>query len=295
MDCYSSADKVQSLDRVATGHDEEGNSGPWSSLGGLLLAAILFGAGLQAWTSAEREKNLRQQTQTAVEAVQNNLGPSVPFNLEKLRTLPAAMVVPELKTRFASITNSRHKLALAFALADYNELDIPYLVSQIDDIADADTRNYVTAMQVNRSAVIEALKAAAGKCTEPSLWRRKARYAVVACALGDSQLAEDLCAFDDRPDPKLRTLLIDEYHHWGVDLKVVLESVKNSESPALRSGICLAVGQIPADEVPEADKESWRLLASKWYLEEPDSSTHSAAHGCCGAGNSTFRRFQTLM
>lgn len=245
--------------------------------GGVLLAVTLFGAGLQAWTSAEREKNLRQQTQTAVEAMQNNLGPSVPFNLEKLRTLPSEMVVSELKTRFASDTNARHKLALAFALADYNELDIPYLVSRIDDIADVDTRNYVTAMQVNRSAAIDALKVAAGECTDPSLWRRKARFAVVCCGLGDSQLAEDLCAFENRPDPKLRTLLINECQHWGVDLKVVLESVKNSESPALRSGICLAVGQIPVDEVPEADKELWKSLASRWYLEEPDSSTHSAA------------------
>ncbi|MBL8817932.1 MAG: SUMF1/EgtB/PvdO family nonheme iron enzyme [Planctomyces sp.] len=245
--------------------------------GGLLVAAVLFGAGLHSWTSAEREKNLRQQTQTAVEAMQNNLGPSVPFNLEKLRTLPATMVIPELKARFASVSNARHKLAVAFALADYNELDIPYFVSQIDEIADEDTRNYVTAMQINRSAVIEALKAEAETCTDKSLWRRRARFAMVACALGDSALAEDLCAFDDRPDPEQRTLFIEECRHWGVDLKVVLDSVKNSESPALRSGICLAVGQIPADDVPEGDKESWKSLASGWYLEASDSSTHSAA------------------
>ena len=45
--------------------------------GGLLLASLLIGFGIQQWISSERWKNLGAQTQTSVDALQNNLGPSV--------------------------------------------------------------------------------------------------------------------------------------------------------------------------------------------------------------------------
>jgi serine/threonine protein kinase len=245
--------------------------------GGLLLLLMMMGTGLQLWTAAERTRNLRQQTQTAVEAMQNNLGPSVPFNLEKLGRLPVDLVVTELSKRFAAATNSRQKLALAFALADYHQLDVPYLVSRIDDIADVDTGNYLTALQADPLAVIEALNAAAASCTDQSLWRRKAKMAIVACALGDSRLAQDVCAFDDRPDPEQRTLFIDECRRWDLDVRVLHDAVKHSDSPALRSGICLAIGRKPVEQIKDGDRDAWSSLASKWYLEQSDTSTHSAA------------------
>ena len=113
--------------------------------GGLLLTVLLVGTGIQQWASAERWKNLREQTRAVAESLQDNLGPTVPVNLKELGKLPTELVLPELQTRFSSATNARHKLALAFALAGYGELDAKYLVSQIDDIKEADTRNYVTA------------------------------------------------------------------------------------------------------------------------------------------------------
>ena len=245
--------------------------------GGVLLTVLLVGAGIQQWISAERETNLRGQTQTAVEAMQNNLGASVPFNLEKLRTLPQHLVLPELQSRFASTTNARHKLSLAFALAGYGELDAEYLVSRVDDIADADTRNYVTALQANPASALSALKAEALKCIDKSLWRRKAKLSIAALGLGDTELALDVCTFENRPDPEQRTLLIDEFPKWDLDRKAVLAAVENSDSPALHSGICLAVGQIPVEQIIDADKESWKLVASQWFVEHGDTTTHSAA------------------
>ena len=131
-----------------------------------MLTVLLVGDGIQQWASAERETNLRQQTQATVEAMQNNLGPSVSFNLEKHQTLPEQLVVPELQARFAAATNDRHKFSLAIALAGYGELDAEYLVSRIDEIAEADTRNYVTALQVNSTTAVAALKAEALKCID---------------------------------------------------------------------------------------------------------------------------------
>ncbi len=244
--------------------------------GGLLLTVLLVSVGIQQWASAVRETNLRQQTQTTVEAMQNNLGPSVPFNLEKLRTLPEHLVLPELRARFTSAKNARHKLSLAFALAGYGELDAEYLASRIDDIAEADTGNYVTALQTNSTNALAALKAEAFKCTDKPLWRRKAKLSIAALGLGDTELALDVCTFENRPDPEQRTLFIDEFPKWDIDLKVVLDAVRNSDSPALRSGICLAVGQVPIERI-DAAKESWNSVASQWFVEHGDTPTHSAA------------------
>ena len=245
--------------------------------GGLLLTVLLVGVGIQQWTSAERWKNFQDQTQAAVESLQNNLGPTVPVNLKELEKLPTELVLPELQTRFASATNSRHKLSLAFALAGYGELDAAYLVSRIDDIADADTHNYVTALQANPTTTLAALKAEALKCTDKPQWRRKAKLSIAALGLGDTELALDVCAFRHRPDPEQRTLFIDECPRWDIDLNAVLAAVKNSDSPALRSGICLAVGQVPVEKILDAERESWKLVASQWFVEHSDTSTHSAA------------------
>ena len=245
--------------------------------GGPLLPVLLVRVEIQQWASAERDANVRQQTQTTVEAMQNNLGPSVPFNLEKLRTLPEQLVVPELQSRFAAATNARHKLSLAFALAGYGELDAEYLVSRIDDVADADTRNYVTALQANSTTALAAIKAEALKCSDKPLWRRKVKLSIAALGLGDMELALDVCTFSNRPDPEQRTLFIDEFPKWDIDRNAVLAAVKNSDRPALRSGICLAVGQIPVERISDADKDASKLVASQWFVEHGDTSTHSAA------------------
>lgn len=227
--------------------------------------------------SAERWKNLKEQTETAADAMQNNLGPSVPFNLEKLRALPEQLVVPELQTRFTSTTNSRHKLSLSFALAAYGELDALYLVPRIDDIAEADTGNYVTALQANSTDALATLKAEALKCSHQSLWRRKARLAIAALGLGDTELARDVCAYESRPDPGQRTLFIDELPKWDIDLKTVHVTVKNNSNPALRSGICLGIGQIPVEKILDPGKELWQSLASQWFVQQGDPSSHSAS------------------
>ncbi|MEI8213100.1 MAG: protein kinase [Planctomycetota bacterium] len=256
--------------------------------GGLMLATLLIGFGIQQWISSERLKNLQKitserlkslqsETQTSVEALQNNLGPSVPFNLEKLKTLPKDLVLPELKTRFVSATNPRHKLSLSFALADYGQLDAVYLASRIDDIAESDRLNYLIALKSNVPAALGSINAESAKCIEKSLWRRKAKLAIAALNLGETTIALDVCAIEDRPDPEQRTLFIDELPRWENRLKDIHDLVSKSDSPALRSGMCLAVGQIAVDKLSDADKEHWQSLASRWFVEKGDTTTHSAA------------------
>jgi serine/threonine protein kinase/formylglycine-generating enzyme required for sulfatase activity len=245
--------------------------------GGMLAIVLLVAVGIQQWASAERWKNLKELTRVATDSLQNNLGPSVPVNMKALRKLPTELVLPELRTRFDSASNARHKLSLSFALAGYGELDAKYLASKIDDIGEADTRNYVTALKATPTIALVILETEASKCTEKSLWRRKAKLAIAALALGDTKLGLDVCTYEDRPDPEQRTLFIDEFPKWDIDLRVVLDAVKSSESPALRSAICLGVGQISAEKIIDADRELWKSLALKWFVEQNDTSTHSAS------------------
>lgn len=46
-------------------------------------------------------------------------------------------------------------------------------------------------------------------------------------------------------------------------------------NPALRSAVCLGLGQIPVKQISSDDKTRIAELVTKWY-SLPDSSTHSA-------------------
>ena len=244
-----------------------------------VLASSLLGAGIvgTSWFAIEFRKMRLGQIATSVEGLQNNLGASVPFNLEKLRSLPSELVLPELQTRFDSATNPRHKLSLTFGLAHFGRLDSDYLVSRIDDIDASDRASFVKAMKTNVPAAIESIKSESTKCVDKSMWRRKAKLAITALNLGDASLATDVCDFEDRPDPEQRTLFIDEFPRWESDFNTIYMSVDGSKSPALRSGICLAIAQIPVEMMSAADVERWSRLASRWFVEQRDTSTHSGS------------------
>ncbi len=245
--------------------------------GGSLAALLLMGLGIQAWTSAEDWKNKKEQTRVAAESLQNNLGPSIPVNIRELRKLPEELALAELTMRFDSATNPRQKLAIAFALADYRRVEAEYLVSRIDDAAETDTGNFVAALKFDLVKATAALKTESEKCTEKTLWRRKARLAIASLALSSTEIANDVCTYENRPDPEQRTLFIDEFPRWELDLGELASTVRGTESSALRSGVCLAVGSVPSDRVSEANQELWKTLATQWFIEKGDTSTHSAA------------------
>ena len=247
------------------------------SWGGGLMALLLICGAFQSWVSHERWKNQREQTRVAAEALQNNLGPSIPFNIKGLQKLPKELALPELTERFDATSNPRHKLALAFALAEYGRVEIDYLLSRIDDLADTDTGNFISALKFDRNNAIAALKSNATKCIDKATWRQKAKISIAALLLGNADLADDMCTIENRPDPEERTLFIDTFPNWECNLDEALSSVQGTESSALRSGVCLGVGSISSDLISDENKESWRKLASRWFIEKSDSTTHSAA------------------
>jgi serine/threonine protein kinase/formylglycine-generating enzyme required for sulfatase activity len=254
--------------------------------GGTLVALLLLGLSVQYWVSQRDWSNKQEQTRIAAESLQNNLGPSIPVNIRELKKLPETLVQTELAERFAT-DNSRHKLALAFALAAYGQVQTEYLVSRIDDVATADTANFVEALAMDRERAVTEIKAEAVKCGPESLWRRKAKLAIAALALGDTEIAADMCQYEDRPDPGQRTIFINEFPKWEwylperkINLQQLAKLVADNDHSGLRSGLSLAVGRIPVDQLQELNPsglDAWNQLATRWFKEHRDTSTHSAA------------------
>jgi tetratricopeptide (TPR) repeat protein len=226
-----------------------------------------------------RQQNLRSQQEkitVAIDSLQKTLGPAVPVNIQNLVAMEQPeLILKDLKRRYGATNEVREKLSLAFGLASFKQVESEYLVSHIDDIEDGDIANLISALGKDSSRSIDWLKKASAECTTPELHRRKARLALVALGIGDTNLPIDACEFEGRTDHGIRTNFIDQFPRWELDRAALAATVKDSTSPALRSAVCLGLGQIPVKRISEQDKNLFAELATKWY-SLPDSSTHSA-------------------
>jgi tetratricopeptide (TPR) repeat protein len=238
----------------------------------LVLAGSIIGYVFQQ----QSLKGQQEKITVAIDSLQKTLGPAVPVNISKLRDMQAPQrILPELERRYDATADAREKLSLAFGLAQFGKVDAQYIVSQIDSIEDRDTRNLVDALGQDRAGAIAELKKAASQCSGQEQYQRKARLALAALGIGDTELPIDACEFEDRADHGIRTHFIDQFPRWELDRLSLIETVKNSSSPALRSATALGLGQIPVTQISKNEKDSIGELANAWYLL-PDSSTHSA-------------------
>ena len=244
--------------------------------GGSILALILIGSVIGVVFRQQSLRSQQEKITVTLDSLQKTLGPAVPVNIDKLTEMKRPdLIRPDLSSRFTTASEPREKLSLAFALANFGQVEADYLISQIDAIEDRDTANLIAALGHDASNTIEKLRQAANECGTPELQRRKARLALAALAIGDTNLPIDACEFEGRPDPGVRTHLIDQFPRWELDRAALAATVNDSTSPALRSAVCLGLGQIPVKRISEQDKNLFAELATKWYAL-PDSSTHSA-------------------
>jgi serine/threonine protein kinase/tetratricopeptide (TPR) repeat protein len=255
---------------------QKAGRGHLKNWGSALLATVLAG-GMIGYVF--QQQNLRSQQEkitVALNSLQKTLGPAVPVNIEKLVEMKQPILIrSDLASRFTAASKPREKLSLAFALANFGQVEADYLISQIDDIEDRDTANLIDALGHDATGSIEKLRQAASECITVELQRRKARLALAALAIGDTVLPIDASEFEGRLDPGVRTWFIDEFRRWELDRAVLVETMADSTSPALRSAVCLGLGQIPVKQIASDDRNRIAELATKWY-SLPDSSTHSA-------------------
>jgi serine/threonine protein kinase/formylglycine-generating enzyme required for sulfatase activity len=244
--------------------------------GSSILSVLILGGVIGYLFQQQSLRSQQEKITVALDSLQKTLGPAVPVNIEKLIEMKRPdLIRSDLASRFTAASEPREKLSLAFALANFGQVEADYLISQLDAIEDRDTANLVDALRHDSAGSIAKLRQAASTCSAPELQRRKARLALAALGIGDTGLPIDACEFGGRTDHGLRTLFIDEFPRWELDRTALAATVKDTSNPALRSAVCLGLGQIPAKQISNDDKTRIAELATTWY-SLPDSSTHSA-------------------
>ena len=167
------------------------------------------------------------------------------------------------------------KLPIAYALAHFGDVQVEFLVSQIETASPDEADNFVTALHKSRTKAISALETAASAADGKRNWQHKARLAMVSVHLKARALARTMCRFQS--DPIQRTWFIEECSTWHGDLSKLAQLVADDDDGPFRSGIVLAVGSVPISDVTDSEQQAWEPVLSKWYTTEPDASIHSAA------------------
>jgi formylglycine-generating enzyme required for sulfatase activity len=243
-----------------------------SALAILLLTGLVIGNVL----GTERKSSLRRQVTSAFDRLQNDRGPAVRYTLRDLERLPREMVVAEIGARYAE-PEPRRKLGLAYAKAQYGDVDVAFLVSRIEPSAAEEVDNFAGTFARARPASLEAIHDLAKRATAEKNWRLKARLGVMSLHLEDDQIAADMARINDRPDPVERTIFIDELRAWHGDVARLVTFCQSRSDAALRSGLCLAIGGIPSGQLTEAECNAWKPALTHWYETASDGGTHSAA------------------
>ena len=250
-----------------------GHAGFWgSSILVVGIIVVVIGTVFQQ----QHVRSQKEKIIVALDSLQKTLGPAVPVNIKKLLAMKQPdLIRQELNGRYAAAKSMREKLSLAFALAHFGQVESEFLISHMDDVEYRDTANLISALANDRQRSTDKLKQIAGNCRSEDAWKHKARLALVALGIGDTTLPIDACEFEGRTDHGVRTWFIEEFPSWEWDLDAILNTVGNTDSPALRSGICLGIGRIAVSKVSPDEQNRVADLATKWF-SMPDSSTHSA-------------------
>jgi serine/threonine protein kinase/formylglycine-generating enzyme required for sulfatase activity len=241
-----------------------------------LVISTIAGLVFHHFSAIDQQRSLEREVFTAVDAVQNSRGPFVPQSIRDLKKLPSQMALTELKSRYAAAEPDR-KLGLAYALAEYGDVDAVFLCSPIKKSAPEEVDNFVAALGHDHDKSLTAIQSSATQSHSEQDWRLKAQLAVVALHLGDDTIAADMCRIEDRPDPVQRTMFVDEFPVWHGDLEKLVKRCEKLSDPALRSGVCMGVGSIPADQLAPTEMGAWKPVLDEWYQIASDNVTHSAA------------------
>ncbi|MFN5273997.1 MAG: protein kinase domain-containing protein [Planctomycetota bacterium] len=243
--------------------------------GSLLLILSLTAGGIGYAFYQQDVEGRKTKAQAFMDSLKTASGLSVPEMIMRLKELKLEeFVSTELANRYQSEADVGKKLSLAFGLASFGRVDTDFIASQVDTLEYQDTENYIAALRNDTEGSIKALQLAAHKRNTPEFQKSKARLALVALALGDTQLPIDATEFEGRQDQGVRTWFIEEIPKWILDVDTLIKTVENSKSPALRSAFCLGLGQMPIRAISKAE-DSVAHMTTSWY-SLPDSSTHSA-------------------
>ena len=245
-------------------------------VGGLLAVMLMIGFVVTSLLAKEREHSLKNQVVIAVDAVENNRGAAVPLTLNDLKRLPQNHVLAELNQRFAT-ARSQRKLRLAFALADYGQVHMDYLCSQVEYASPSDLNNFVTAIKSSGQTSLANIARLVLAAEAESNLRLKSRRSIIALNMGIDQFANEICQVRDRPDPIQRTIFIDEFSTWNGNLGWLATYYRSRSAAELRSAIGLGIGSLHPDQIVDEVLEDWVEVLKNWYVNDPEPLMHSSA------------------
>lgn len=243
--------------------------------GGALVVALTLVAVVYTYVAAHGARADARETAVLTDALLAAPADAVPYALHDLR-LHEQRAIPLLRQTLADgSAGPSRRLHAAIALAAFGQVDVPLLVAGISGAAPLECENLVEALAHDRDRALEVLReqiAAADAARDSEL---KSRFAVVALHLGDRGAAHEM--FQNRPDPIQRTVLIDILTSWHAATEDLLRALRESDDPAVQSGLCLALGTMAESGFSSAGSIELTQVLGDLYRLNPDRGVHSAA------------------
>jgi formylglycine-generating enzyme required for sulfatase activity/tRNA A-37 threonylcarbamoyl transferase component Bud32 len=220
----------------------------------------------------QRRRTAQERADALADGVLTASADGLPYAIEALRPL-GKLSIAHLRTKLDDPNSDPvRRLRAAYALADLGETPLNFLIDVIPTAPAAECRNFVTALEHSKSDAIRLLAQRVETVADSAA---KARYAIVALHLGDPRPTERMLAL--REDPIERTTFIHSYATWHGKLSAVVEMLRTNNDEAFCSGLCAAIGLIPADTVESAVRDGLAKVFAELYINAPDGGTHSTA------------------
>jgi serine/threonine protein kinase/formylglycine-generating enzyme required for sulfatase activity len=241
-------------------------------LTGVLAVVLTLAALLQQYLSSVRHTDRQDRAEALVEAVLRAAPEGVPYGVEGLRPLHD-LAVPLLRAHFEDASlDFRHRLHAAVVLAAFGEVEEDFLLDSLATAPASEGQNVLAALAPARETAAAKVRERLGREAEP---RVRLRLAATLLQLGDATAAQKFLVYG--PDPADRVAFIHDFASWRGDLGSLPELLRGSDDPALRSGLCAALGMISPDLLSAAQLEPLQIALCDIYRHAPDAGTHSAA------------------
>ncbi|MEM6468028.1 MAG: protein kinase [Planctomycetota bacterium] len=239
-----------------------------------VIASLLVWMGL-IWTADQHNQNEIAKVRLAVDNLQFSDA------LKSLKGLDQSLVLSELLSRFDSKVYDSTNLILAVALAQNGHYATEYLIQSISTADDSEFRLVINVLEtdpnVDHQHVIDETRRVGtlSGFKKTSDWHVKARFAIALLHLGNPLLAHEMLRAESREGEYIqRREFIYSLERYRGNVDTFAPTLRDARDSYLRSGICLALGGRDPDAITV---DAWMPVLKDWYLDQPDSGTHSAA------------------
>ncbi|MEM9940626.1 MAG: SUMF1/EgtB/PvdO family nonheme iron enzyme, partial [Planctomycetota bacterium] len=188
---------------------------------------------------------------------------------------------PELQARRNGAMNleRRQQRTLARALGSFYSDDADQLASLLVGASQIEFPELAPHLLAHRRDAMGAIPEPASEATDDAnerfeQARRNANIATLRLLLGST---EELSLLQKNADPTVRSYIIHNYGQAGGSPDVLIQGLESTESPSIRAGLLLALGEVEREKFDNESYDHTNRLALKMFRDDPDSGVHSAA------------------